>query len=44
MVHVKLEIDVLVAIEPRQASIYNEEMIKTVVTGFGLDMKIIKEE
>ena len=39
---IKLEIDVLVATEPGQASIYNEEMIKTVAREFGFDVKIIK--
>ena len=39
---IKLEIDVLVATEPGQASIYNEEMIKTVARMFGFDVKIIK--
>ena len=39
---IKLEIDVLVATEPGQASIYNEEMIKTVARGFGFDAKMIK--
>ena len=39
---IKLEIDVLVATEPGQASIYNEEMIQAVARGFGFDVKIIK--
>ena len=39
---IKLEIDVLVATEPGQASIYNEEMIETVAREFGFDVKIIK--
>ena len=39
---IKLEIDVLVATEPGQASIYNEEMIKTVARELGFDVKIIK--
>ena len=32
----------LVATEPGQASIYIEEMIKTVARGFGFDVKTIK--
>ena len=39
---ITLEIDVLVATEPGQASIYNEEMIKTVARAFWFDVKIIK--
>ena len=39
---VKLEIDALVTTKPGQASIFNEEMIKTVAKGFGFDVKIIK--
>ena len=39
---IKLEIDVPVATEPGQASIYNEEMIKTVARGCGLDVKMIQ--
>ena len=38
----KLEIDVLIATEPGQASIYNEEMIKTVARGVEFGVKIIK--
>ena len=36
-----LEIDVLVATEPGQASTYNKEMIKTVAREFGFGVKII---
>ena len=39
---ITLEIDVLVATEPGQASMHNEEMIKTVARAFGFDAKIIK--
>ena len=38
----ELEIDVLVATEPGQASIYNEEMIKAVAREFGFDVKTIQ--
>lgn len=37
-----MEIDVLIATEPGQASIYNEEMIKTVARLYGFDVKVIK--